>query len=179
MVATRRSRSDAVGTRRGRTARRSAEAGQTRVGLGWAEAKWAGAGGGRCCRPGRLRPWAEKWGGGPWKEKSLFQIIFSRNFQILAIKYHFEQENDIFWKCPKNESCLEFNSLQLCFYEQSPILDRFWIIKLKSILTQNPNFWGIIFKAKFGNNLNTNLAPKIVLNSSRWFTMIAKHILLA
>ena len=35
------------------------------------------------------------------------------------------------------------------------------------ILTQNPNFWGIIFKAKFGNNSNTNLAPKIVLNNSR------------
>ena len=46
-------------------------------------------------------------------------------------------------------------------------------------LTQNPNFWGIIFEAKFWINLNTNLAPKIELNNPRWFTIVAKHVLLA
>ena len=95
-----------------------------------------------------------------------------------AFKYYFEQENDIFWKCTKNESWLEFNSLQLCFYDQSQILSRFWILKLKSILTQNPNFGELFLKAKFGNNLNTNLAPKIMLNNSRWFTIITKQVLL-
>ena len=81
-----------AGERRG--AARSA--GQTRAGLLWAKERWAGAGGGRCCRPSRLRPWAEKRGGGPRKEKSLFEIMFSINFQIPVFKYHFEQENDIF-----------------------------------------------------------------------------------
>ena len=42
---------------------RSAEAGQTRAGLGWAKARWAGAGTGGSL--GRLRPWGEKRGGGP------------------------------------------------------------------------------------------------------------------
>ena len=43
----------------------------------------------------------------------------------------------------------------------------FELQKLKSILIQNPNFEELFFKAKFGNNLNTNFAPKIVLNNSR------------
>jgi len=45
-------------------------------------------------------------------------------------------------------------------------------------LTQNPNFWEFIFEAKFWINLNTNFAPKIELNIARWFTIVAKHVLL-
>ena len=44
----------------------------------------------------RLRPWAEKRSGDPRNKKSLFQIMFSRDFQTPVFKYHFEQENDIF-----------------------------------------------------------------------------------
>ena len=49
-------------------------AGETRAGLGWAEARWAGTcagvrwagfGRGPASAVGRLRPWAEKRGGGP------------------------------------------------------------------------------------------------------------------
>jgi len=70
-----------------------AEAGQTRaVGLGRGEVgrHWRGG------SLGRLRPWAEKRSGGPRNKKSLFQIMFSRDFQTPVFKYHFEQENDIF-----------------------------------------------------------------------------------
>ena len=62
-------------------------AGQTRAGLGWAEARWAGVDAGRGGRPSRLQLWAEKGGGGPRKEKSIFQFsifkeISNSSFQI-------------------------------------------------------------------------------------------------
>ena len=69
-------------------------AGQTRAGLGWAEARWAGTGAG-------VR-WAG-FGRGPRnkvaareRRKAFFKLYFQEIFQILAFKYHFEQENDIF-----------------------------------------------------------------------------------
>jgi hypothetical protein len=59
----------------------------------------------------------------------IFKFLFSINFQITVFKSYFEQENDLFWKWPKNKSCLECNPLQLCFRDQPKIMHRFWIGK--------------------------------------------------
>ena len=60
--------------------------------VGWAKAKaWCGV---------------DRWAGFGWRARSeaaarerretIFQILFSRNFQISVFKYPFEQENDFF-----------------------------------------------------------------------------------
>ena len=66
-----------------------------------------------------------KRGGGPVRGKWKFLFLFLRKFQKAVFKYPFEQENDFFLKWTKNKNCLELNPLQLCFYDQSPILARF------------------------------------------------------
>jgi hypothetical protein len=50
---------------------------------------WASAQGG----PGRLRPWIEKWGGGPSKKENPFSFYFSIK---TAQKCYFEQVRRIF-----------------------------------------------------------------------------------
>jgi hypothetical protein len=55
----------------------------------------------------------------------LFFNSFSRFSKGSSFKSIFEQQNDIFWKWPKNKSYLEFNSLQLLLRDQLKNLNRF------------------------------------------------------
>jgi hypothetical protein len=56
----------------------------------------------------------------------IFQFFFFSNFSKCSCsKSIFEQQNGIFWKWPKNKSCLEFNPLQLCLKDQLKIPNRF------------------------------------------------------
>jgi hypothetical protein len=89
----------------------------------WAEGRSAGAG--RKAEP--TLAVGQMGGSNPLGEKNVFKFSFSNKFQIIVFNSHFEQENDLFWKWPKNKSCLEFNPLQLCFRDQLKILHRFWI----------------------------------------------------
>ena len=79
--------------RRAGTGAARAEAGQTRAGLGWAEAKraalqearWVGFG-----RGPRNEAAARE------KRKTFFKLCFQEIFKYQFFKYHFEQEDDIF-----------------------------------------------------------------------------------
>ena len=64
--------------------------GSARGGLG----RGKGTGAGRIAGPASAGgPEVRRW---PVKRETIFQILFSMNFQISVFKYHFEQENDFF-----------------------------------------------------------------------------------
>ena len=59
-----------------------------------------------CWAEAKARRGVDRWAGFDWRARSeaaarerretIFQILFSRNFQISVFKYPFEQENDFF-----------------------------------------------------------------------------------
>ena len=89
-------RGDRALTRSGRDARERRGAAQRRpdtalgrpdTALGWAERRARERGGGD--RPGRLRPWAEKGGDGPRKEKTFFSISIFKKFSNTSFQISF------------------------------------------------------------------------------------------
>jgi hypothetical protein len=93
------------------------------------ERKGGRLGCGRAVRRGRadLWLWAKSEAAGLLRREALYLFIFQIYFPKNSSNSNFEQVNDVFSRWPKNKSCIEFNSLQLCLKDQLKIPNRFRI----------------------------------------------------
>jgi hypothetical protein len=159
------------GTRQSATRRLASDADGHAAAAAWRRSDAVGA--------GRLRPWAEKRGAWPTKPEIHFSFLFSNSrvskpfqIQILKKKKTFSRLD------PKIEAVQNLILYNFALWHILNFQTDFWINDSKSNFQLKTHFSKIFLKTKFGEILNTKVAPKIMLNNSRWFEIIVKHVLL-